>query len=150
MVIDEYEAIAVVIQLFMDGASIPDKKKLEQAFHKDARLIGTGYDEHGAAAPYNLTRAEFIGDYMKPPTKDANKHYRGKLVSVQMYGPDTAVAVVAEDHFWGHESYIDILSLWKEQGKDWKIVNKVFTQAKPRPTPKPEAAKARSRKGGQA
>ena len=49
---------------------------------------------------------------------------------VEIFGSDIAVAVVAEDHCWGQEAFIDILSLWRQPGQPWKIVNKVFTQTR--------------------
>ena len=40
--IDEYDEVAKVVALFMEGAAAADAAKLEAAFHPQARLIGTG------------------------------------------------------------------------------------------------------------
>ena len=126
--IDEYDAIAQVVRLFIEGAASQNGDKLRQAFHEKALLIGTGYDK-STPTTYTMSRDEFVAQYLDPKAPmDPDGLYRSRIVSIQTYGPDTAVAVVAEDHCWGEESFIDILSLWKELGQPWKIVNKVFTQ----------------------
>ncbi len=124
--IDEFEAIAAIVRLFTDGAANGDREKLLQAFHPSARLFGAA-----DGVSYDMSREEFVEQYHKTPM-NTDGLYRARLVSVQFQGSDTAVAVVAEDHCWGDESFIDVLSLWKEPGQPWRIVNKTFTSpAKP-------------------
>jgi hypothetical protein len=50
--------------------------------------------------------------------------YRSQIISVQQTG-DAAVAVVAEDGYWGSVSFIDYLQLARIDGT-WKIVSKLF------------------------
>ena len=38
--IDDYDAIAAVVQLYIDGSKVGDSSKLEQASHPDARMFG--------------------------------------------------------------------------------------------------------------
>jgi hypothetical protein len=51
-------------------------------------------------------------------------NYRSRVLSVQQTG-DAAVAVVAEEGYWGSVSFIDYLLLARNDGA-WKIVCKLF------------------------
>lgn len=50
--------------------------------------------------------------------------YRSRILSVQQTG-DAAVAVVAEEGYWGSLSFIDYFLLARIEG-DWKIACKMF------------------------
>ena len=51
--------------------------------------------------------------------------YRSRVLSVHQTG-DAAVAVVAEEGYWGSVSFVDYFSLARIDG-GWKIVCKLFT-----------------------
>jgi Putative lumazine-binding len=116
--IDEYDAIAEVVRLYMAGASSGDVAKLRLAFHPDARMFGAAGGKR-----FDLAMEPFFELSAAHPLDSAGT-YRGRLVSVQQFG-HAAVAVVAEDGCWGGVSFIDILSLSSIEGI-WLIVNKTF------------------------
>jgi hypothetical protein len=50
--------------------------------------------------------------------------YRSRVLSVHQTG-DAALAIVAEEGYWGSVSFVDYLSLARIDGR-WKIVSKLF------------------------
>jgi hypothetical protein len=117
-VIDDYDAIAAVVQLYFDGMADGDRAKLEQAFHADARMFGAVGGNR-----VDIGMEAFFKMSVKSPMDKAGV-YRARIVSVDQIG-DVAVATVAEDGCWGQVSFVDYLSLARIGGV-WKIVNKVF------------------------
>ena len=117
-VIDDYDAIAAVVQLYFDGMADGDRAKLEQAFHADARMFGAI-----RGARVDMGMEPFFKMSVKSPMNKAGT-YRARILSVDQVG-DVAVAAVAEDGCWGGVSFVDYLSLARIDG-GWKIVNKVF------------------------
>ena len=116
--IDDYEAIAKVVQLYIDGSARGDASKLEQAFHPDARMFG----ELGGQR-YDVPIQELFKMAAEGPM-DTNGRYRGRITAVNQVG-DAAVATVAEDGCWGTVAFVDFFSLARIDGS-WKIVNKTF------------------------
>jgi hypothetical protein len=117
--IREYDDIARVVQLYMDGSARGDVAKLKEAFHPDARMFGSL-----AGTRYDVPIQELFKMAEGQPA-DADGSYRGRLVSVERVG-DAAMATVAEDGYWGHGvSFVDFFSLARINGT-WKIVNKTF------------------------
>jgi hypothetical protein len=116
--IDDYDAIAKVLQLYIDGAAKGDAALLKQAFHEEARLFGEMDGER-----YDLNMDDFFKDSASMPLGKGGR-YRAKVLSVQQVGP-AATAVVAEDGCWGSVSFVDFFSLCRFGGH-WKIVNKTF------------------------
>jgi ketosteroid isomerase-like protein len=131
--------IRALLDLFKQASAAGDADTLAAVFHSNARLVGTAYD-NGVASSYDKVTKDFVLDYQAQPLAKGYdgkplptaKTYSAHIESLHVHGPDTAVAIVREDHGWGDQSFIDILSLWKEQGKGWLIVHKTFTQF---PTP---------------
>jgi hypothetical protein len=113
----EYDEVRRVVQLFFDGEAKGDAAKLEEASHPDARLFGSVGETR-----YDMSIAEFIELAAKEPGDTGN--YRVRILSVQQTG-DAAVAVVAEEGYWGSLSFIDYLQLARIDGT-WKVVSKLF------------------------
>lgn len=117
-VVDEYEAIAAVVQLYFDGCALGEADKITQAFHPQSWMFGSlsgqRYDEPISA----------LVDLVKEGPADTSGRYRGRILSVNQVG-DAASAIAAEDGFWGSVSFIDFFNLAKIDGR-WLIVNKTF------------------------
>src|SRR5215217_9262920 len=116
-VVGDYDAIRRVLQLCTEGEAKGDVEKLREAFHKDARMFGSL-----AGTRYDVPIEELFKLAESEPA-DTGK-YRSRVLSVQQTG-DAAVAVVAEEGYWGSVSFIDYLLLARIDGT-WKIVCKLF------------------------
>ena len=117
--INDHDAIAKVVQLYIDGSSLGDAAKLKEAFHPDARMFGSLAGKHA-----DIPIDDLIDLSVKAPL-NSDGRYRGRLTQVVQVG-DAAVATVAEDGCWGTVSFVDYLSLARIDGT-WKIVNKTFS-----------------------
>src|SRR5919107_772336 len=115
--VDDYDAICRVLQLCTEGEAKGDVTKLREAFHADARMFGSLAGER-----YDVPIAELFELAESAPADTGT--YRSRVLSVQQTG-DAAVAVVAEENYWGSVSFIDYLLLARIDG-DWKIVCKLF------------------------
>jgi hypothetical protein len=113
----EYDEVRRVVQLFLDGEAKGDAGKLREASHPDARMFGSV-----GGARYDMPIAEFIEMAVKEPGDTGN--HRARTLAVQQTG-DAAVAVVAEEGYWGSLSFIDYLQLARIEGT-WKVVSKLF------------------------
>src|ERR671931_636387 len=116
-VVGDYDAICRVAQLCTEGEAKGDVAKLREAFHADARMFGSI-----AGTRYDVPIAELFALAESAPADTGN--YRSRVLSVQQTG-DAAVAVVAEEGYWGSVSFIDYLLLARIDGA-WKIVCKLF------------------------
>ena len=116
-VVDDYDAICRVLQLCTEGEAKGDVAKLREAFHADARMFGSLAGER-----YDVPIAELFSLAESAPADTGS--YRSRVLSVQQTG-DAAVAVVAEEGYWGTVSFIDYFLLARIDG-DWKIVSKLF------------------------
>lgn len=112
-----YDDIIHTVKLYIDGAAKGDANKLREAFHSDARMFG-----QAGGVRFDMPIASLIEESVAHPADTGN--YKARVISVDQVG-DAAVAVVAEDGFWGTASFIDFFSLARIDGK-WKIVNKTF------------------------
>ena len=117
--IEDYDAIAAVIQLYIDGSAKGDRSKLERAFHSDARMYGAL-----AGHRYDVPIEELYKMAADAPM-DTDGRYRARITSVDQVG-DVAVATLVEEGCWGAVSFVDYFSLARIDGS-WTIVNKVFT-----------------------
>ena len=115
--IGDYDAIRQVVQLCLDGEAKGDVAKLKEAFHEDARMFG---DLDGTR--YDVPIQGLFDMAADGPADTGN--YQARILSVTQVG-DAAIAVVAEEGYWGTVSFIDFLSLCRINGT-WKIVNKTF------------------------
>jgi hypothetical protein len=116
-VVDDYDAICRVVQLCTDGEAKGDVAKLREAFHADARMFGSL-----SGTRYDVPIAELFVLADSAPADTGT--YRSRVLSVQQTG-DAAVAVVAEEGYWGSVSFIDYFLLARIDGV-WKIVCKLF------------------------
>jgi Putative lumazine-binding len=116
-VVDDYDAISRVLQLCTEGEAKGDVAKLREAFHADARMFGSI-----AGTRYDVPIEELFELAESEPADTGT--YRSRILSVQQTG-DAAVAVVAEEGYWGSLSLIDYFQLARIEG-DWKIVCKLF------------------------
>ena len=116
-VVSDYDAICRVAQLCTEGEAKGDVAKLREAFHADARMFGSL-----AGTRYDVPIAELFALAESAPADTGN--YRSRVLSVQQTG-DAAVAVVAEEGYWGSVSFIDYLQLARIDGT-WKIICKLF------------------------
>ena len=114
----EYDEIARVVQLYVDGMGRGDVDKLTEALHPDARMFGLESGERFENVPI----AEFIHFASTTPADTGD--FQGRIASVTQVG-SAAVALVVVDGAYGDVSYADFLSLLKVQGA-WKIVNKTY------------------------
>ena len=117
-VVDEYDAISKVIQLYFDGCARGEPEKIIQSFHPTSGMFGSlggqRYDEPVSA----------LVDLVREGPADTDGRYRGRILSINQVA-DAASAIVAEDGFWGSVSFIDFFNLAKIDGR-WWIVNKTF------------------------
>ena len=116
-VVSDYDAISRVLQLCTEGEAKGDGAKLRAAFHADARMFGSL-----AGARYDGPIEELFKLAESAPADTGS--YRSRVLAVQQTG-DAAVAVVAEEGYWGSVSFIDYLLLARIDGA-WKIVCKLF------------------------
>jgi hypothetical protein len=116
--IDEYDAIARVLQLYLDGSARGEADKLEEAFHPDARMFGSL-----AGQRFDVPIQALFEMTAHGPADTAGR-YRGRIVSI-MQVDDAAMAAIAEDGFWGSVSFMNFFILARIDGR-WQIVNKTF------------------------
>jgi hypothetical protein len=117
-VIDDADAIAQVIQLYIEGSRDGDAGKLHRAFVPEARMYGIFNGER-----VDLPIQQFFDLAASRPANSAG-NYRARIVSIDQ-ALDVATVRLAEDGYWGAVSFIDFLALAKINGA-WKIVNKTF------------------------
>jgi hypothetical protein len=129
---DDYDAIAKVIETYIEGVRTGDVGLLFHIFHEKAQSFGEG-PPRGKRWDLDLD-AYLKMQAEEPLNKDGR--YRARLVSVKQMGP-SATAVVEEDGCWGEFSFVEIFSLSRIDGV-WKIVNKTHTH---RDESDPSAAK---------
>jgi hypothetical protein len=118
-VVDDYDAICRVLQLYTEGEAKGDVTKLRQAFHADARMFGSISGERE-----DVPIEELFKEAESEPADTGS--YRSRVLSVQQTG-DAAVGVVAEEGYWGTLSFIAYLLLARIEG-NWKIVCKLYAQ----------------------
>ena len=114
--IDDYDAIAATVQLYIDESTQGDAAKLTEGFHPDAQMYGAigndRYDE--PITEYTKLMAESPG----------GETLRARITSIIQAG-DAASAAVVEDGFWETMSFVSFLTLSRIEGR-WRIVNKNF------------------------
>jgi hypothetical protein len=114
--IDDYDAIAATVQLYIDGSAQGDAAKLSEGFHPNAQMYGAvGADR------YDEPITEYIKLMADSPGGDT---LRARITSIVQAG-DTAGAIVVEDGFWGTLSFVTFLTLARIDGR-WRMVNKTF------------------------
>ncbi|MEA2295271.1 MAG: hypothetical protein QOE86_2910 [Solirubrobacteraceae bacterium] len=114
--IDDYDAIAATVQLYIDGSAQGDAAKLTEGFHPDAQMYGAVGDDR-----YDEPITEYIKLVADSP---GGETLRARIASIVQAG-DAATATVVEDGFWGTLSFVTFLTLSRIEGR-WYIVNKNF------------------------
>ena len=114
--IDDYDAIAATVQLYIDGSAHGDAAKLSEGFHPNAQMYGAVGDDR-----YDEPITEYIKLMAESP---GGASMRGRITSIVQAG-DAASATVCEDGFWGTLSFVTFLTLSRIDGR-WRIVNKNF------------------------
>jgi hypothetical protein len=114
--IDDYDAIAATVQLYIDGSAEGDAAKLSEGFHADAQMYGAVGDDR-----YDEPITEYIKLMAESP---GGETLRARITSIVQAG-DAASATVIEDGFWGTLSFVSFLTLSRIEGR-WRIVNKNF------------------------
>ena len=117
-VVADYDAICRVLGLCTEGEAKGAVAKLREDFHADARMFGSL-----AGTRYDVPIEELFALAESAPADTGS--YRSRVLSVHQTG-DAAVAVVAEEGYWGTVSFVDYFSLARIDG-GWKIVCKLFT-----------------------
>ena len=113
--VNEYEAIAKVVQHCIDGAKSGRGDDMKPAFHKDATIFGlVGADLFGGPIQELFTWSDKNGP---------SKGLQAKIASIDIVG-SVAIMRLELDNLGGHR-YTDLFTLLKVDG-EWKIMNKVF------------------------
>jgi hypothetical protein len=112
------DAIARVVQLYIDGSATGDAGKLKEAFHEDARMFG-----HVEGTRYDVPIQQYIELAVSAPA-DVAGTYKANITSIEQVG-DAAVATLAEEGCWGEVAFVDYFALARIDGT-WRIVNKTF------------------------
>ena len=113
----EYDAIAKVIKLYVDGARSGKSEDMKPAFHKDATIFGHDGPELFAGPIQKL----FDWDDENGPASEIS----AQIVSIDLI--ETIAAVRLELDNWSGIRFSDLFTLLKIDG-EWKIINKVFHQ----------------------
>ena len=114
-VVGEYEAIAGVVQHYIDGAKTGRGEDMKPAFHEDATVFGYVGDELFAGPIQQL----FEWNDDNGPAKDLE----ARIASIDLI--DTVATVRVELHNWTGNRFTDLFTLLKVD-EEWKIMNKVF------------------------
>jgi hypothetical protein len=111
----EYDAIAKVIQLYVDGARSGRSDDMKPAFHKDATIFGHDGPELFSGPIKKLF------DYLDGPAPEL----KAQITSIDLV--ETIATVRLELDNWTGIRFSDLFTLLKIDG-EWKIINKVFHQ----------------------
>ena len=113
--VSEYDAIAKIVQHYIDGARSGRSDDMKPAFHTDATIFGyVGADLF--AGPIQL-----LFDWNDENGPATELHAR--IASIDLIGTVATVRVEL-DNWTGHR-FTDLFTLLKVDG-EWKIMNKVF------------------------
>jgi hypothetical protein len=115
--IQDVDAIAEALQLYIDGAAQGDAAKLAEGFHPDAQMYGTCSGQR-----FDMPITEYVKHATSHPA-DVGGTYRARITSIVQVG-DAASATVLEENHLGMD-FVDFLTLCRMEGR-WQIVNKTF------------------------
>jgi putative lumazine-binding protein len=114
----ERQAIADVVQLYVDGASKGEADKLNEAFHESAWMFGSISGQR-----FDMPITQMIEICTSQPL-DSDGSYVATEPAIEQFD-DVATARLEEEGCWGNISFTDLFTLAKIDGS-WKIVNKTF------------------------
>ena len=113
--VTEYDAIAKVVQRYIDGAKSGRGDDMKPSFHEDATVFGyVGADLF--AGP--IEQLFLWNDDNGPATG-----LQARIAGIDLV--DTVATVRLELDDWTGHRFTDLFTLLKHDGK-WKITNKVF------------------------
>lgn len=113
--VSEYDAIAEVVQRYIDGAMSGSGDDMKPAFHKDATIFGYVGDDLFAGPIDQL----FAWNDENGPAAEI----QARIASIDLIG--TVATVRLELDNWTDYRFTDLFTLLKIEG-EWKIMNKVF------------------------
>ena len=113
--VTESDAIAEVLQHYIDGAKSGRGDDMKPAFHKDATIFGYAGDDLFAGPIQKLFA---WNDENGPATG-----LQARIANIDVV--DTVATVRLELENWSGSRYTDLFTLLKVDGQ-WKIMNKVF------------------------
>ncbi len=112
---NEHEAIAEVVQHYIDGARSGKGDDMKPAFHEDATIFGYAGDDL-FAGPIQLL---FDWNDNNGPASELE----ARIANIDLTG--TVATVRLELDNWSGSRFTDLFTLLKVDG-EWKIINKVF------------------------
>ncbi len=113
--VSEYDAIAKVVQHYIDGAKSGRGDDMKPAFHKDATIFGyVGAD---------LFAGPIQQIFAWTDENDPATGLQAQITSIDLI--DTVATVRLELDNWNGHRYTDLFTLLKVDG-EWKIMNKIF------------------------
>ncbi len=115
--VSEYDAIAKVVQHYLDGAKSGKGEDMKPAFHKDATVFGYVGTDLFAGPIQEL----FLWNDKNGPAKGL----QARITNIDLV--DTIATVRLELDNWTGHRFTDLFTLLKVDGT-WKIMNKVFHQ----------------------
>ena len=113
--INEYDAIAKVVQHYIDGAKSGKGDDMKPAFHEDATIFGYAGADLFAGPIQEL--------FAWNDENGSAPGLQGRIASIDLIG--TIATVRLELDNWTGHRYTDLFTLLKVDG-EWKIMNKVF------------------------
>jgi len=113
--VNEYGAIAKVVQVYIDGAKSGRGDDMKPAFHKDATIFGYAGADLFAGPIQKL--------FAWNDENGAATGLQARIASIDLI--DTVATVRLELDNWTGHRYTDLFTLLKVDG-EWKIMNKVF------------------------
>jgi Putative lumazine-binding len=116
--IEDFDAIAAAVQLYIDGVAQGDVDKLAEGFRPDAWMYGAIGGQR-----YDMPIADFYEHCAKHPA-DVDGTFRARITSIRQAG-DAAGAIVVEENHLGTLTFVDFFTLCRSDGR-WRIVNKTF------------------------
>jgi putative lumazine-binding protein len=116
--IEDFDAIAAAVQLYIDGVARGDAAMLAEGFHPEAQMYGAIGDKR-----YDMPISDFITHVEQAPA-DVDGRYRARITSIVQTG-DAAGAIVSEENYAGTLWCADFFTLCRQDGR-WRIVNKTF------------------------
>ena len=117
---DDYDAIARVMQLYIDGFNANDISKFKEAFDQDAWIY---FIDANGELHKNLI-SESFPKWASPPSSGVV----GRLISVTQVGDAAAVQISWDVPSNKSASFIDFHNLLRIDGV-WKITNKTATHS---------------------
>ena len=113
--LSEYDAIAEVVQHYIDGARSGKGDDMKPAFHEGATIFGYAGDDLFAGPIQGL----FDWNDNNGPASELE----ARIASIDLTG--TVATVRLELDNWTGARFTDLFTLLKVDG-EWKIMNKVF------------------------